>query len=456
MNIQRLPLRRRSFLQGSAALFGASALPSRLMAQNGGPITLWTPGGSELMCEIHIDIVNEVVALGGQVTNGDVVCGFGPGQDYTQRLFGAIAAGQVPDVSILWDSPVSLGVQGAFIPLDEYMQQFPGLAVENWPGGLLASCQFQGRTYGLPVVAGVYSMWYNPEMFEERGISSAREDFPKTWDELRRISKEFTRWDGDTLLTGGFVPPRSAPTLPIWAALNGGRIFNADEARYEIDSEQNNEMFNFWVEWMDEEYRGDLNLVDRSANFSSGYVNYDLGTGSGFREGRAAVVHDGSWLMGDYWQEPEPTFLNWDLAAHPVGPSGTATVSGIWPNWAVIPVGARNPEGAAAYLDYLSTVGVVDWYRQIPDVPTNTLVEAEPPTVVVEQRGEDFARDVTEFLQEQAGIVTPMWHSPVEAFAQDQLTLAIQKIFTKTAPIAEALADAQSASQAELERVLRQ
>lgn len=444
---------RRGFLAGSAAAMGLGALPRALAAQEAGTLTMWTPGGSTLFCDIHTKILNDFAATRSDLTGVSIACGFGDGADYTQRLFGAIAARSVPDISMLWDSPVSLGVQGAFVELDPYMATLPGLAAENWPGGVLASCQFEGKTYGLPVTAGVYTMWFNADMFAAKGISTDRADFPKTWADLRALSKEFTVWEGDRLASAGFLPPRDTASLPVWSALNGGRIFNAADLRYEIDSEQNVEMFQFFLDWMEEEYRGDINLVDRSGNFRDGY-NDSQGMGPAFREGRAAMLSSGCWLMGDFWAEPAPVFTNWDLATHPVGPSGSDTVSGVYPNWFVIPQGSANPDAAAAYLEYLSTVGVVEWFRQIPDVPTNALVVPEPPQVVVDNRGADFAADMTAFLQEQAAIVTPMWDSPVQSFGADQLTLAMERIYTKQATVAEALSEAQANAQGELDRVL--
>jgi multiple sugar transport system substrate-binding protein len=447
-------LNRRALLRGTGAALALSALPRGALAQGSETLTLWTPGGSNLFCDIHTTLLTGFAGGRPGLTGGEITCGFGDGGDYTQRLFGAIASGQVPDISMLWDSPVSLGVQGAFIELDGYMATLPGLAVENWPGGLLASCQFQGKTYGLPVTAGVWTMWFNADMFAAKGISTSRADFPKTWDEMRRLSKEFTVWDGDRLVSAGFMPPRDPAAMPIWAALNGGRLFNAAEARYEIDSPQNIEMFRYFVEWLDEEYKGDVNLIDRSGNFRDGYNDSNTGLGPAFREGRLAGLQSGSWLMGDIWAEPVPTFTNWDLAAHPTGPSGTASVSGVWPNWFVIPVGSKNPDQAAAYLEYLSTEGVKDWFRQIPDVPTNALVQADPPEVVVSNRGADYANEMAAFLQEQAGIVTPMWDSPAQSFGQDQIALAMEKIYTKAQDVEGALAEAQANAQAELERVL--
>ena len=183
--------------------------------------------------------------------------------------------------------------------------------------------------------------------------------------------------------------------MAVWAALNGGRIFDAEALKYEIDSDTNVEMFNFFIDWLNEEYRGDINLVDRSGNFRDGYSNQTMGTLPAFREGRLAGMQSGSWLMGDINQDPAPTFEHWNLAEHPVGPSGSASVSGVWPNWFVIPTGSPHAAEAFAYLEFLSTEGVVDWYRQIPDVPANLQVQAVSPDVVVANRGQEFADDIT-------------------------------------------------------------
>ena len=242
--------------------------------------------------------------------------------------------------------------------------------------------------------------------------------------------------------------------MAVWSALNGSMLYDQANLKYTIDSEQNVQMFTYFLDWLNEEYKGDVNLVDRSGNFSDGYPNATTGLGPAVREGRQAGWQSGSWLMGDIYGAPVPTVTRWNLAAHPVGPSGKQTVSGVWPNWFVIPLGSKNPQAAFDYLTYLSTEGVVEWYQQIPDVPTNALAKAKAPTGLIEHRGAEFADDMTHFLAEQAAIVTPMWNSPVQSFGTDQIARALEKIYTKAATPAEALAEAQGAAQAELDRVL--
>ena len=130
-------------------------------------------------------------------------CGTGD-QAFNEVLLARIAAGNPPDAAVLWTSPAALAARGALLPLDALMQQAQYAPAENWPPAVLASCRFAGKTYGLPVTAGSCGLWYNRDMFEHKGIPASRDDFPKSWDELRRLSKEFTVWKGDTLEVAGF------------------------------------------------------------------------------------------------------------------------------------------------------------------------------------------------------------------------------------------------------------
>lgn len=445
---------RRSFLLASAAFAGAALSAGPLAAQEKPQLVMWTPGGSEGFCRIHDELLQAFASVSDDVAGAELTCGLGADAEFTQALLAAIASGNPPDFTLLWDTPVALGAQGAFLPLDEQMAKSKNLGVENWPEGLLRTCQFKGQTFGLPVAAGVYGIWFNEELFESKGMNTNRDSLPKTWDEMRKLSKEFTRWEGDRLEVAGFMPPREPETIPIWAALNGSQIFDDKALKYTIDSEANVAMFEYFLSWLDEEYKGDILAVDRSGHFRTMY-NSDDGVPPAFQLGRLAGVEAGSWCQGDFYSTVEPVFTRWNVAQHPVGPGGKAVVSGTWPNWFVIPKSSKNPDAAVAYLDVLAVDGVNKWYQKFPDLPVNRKVKPTVPEIVVEKRGDAFAKEITAFFSKQAEIVTPMWNSPVQSFGQDQLKLAMEKIYTKTEPVKAALAAAQTASQAELEKVLK-
>jgi multiple sugar transport system substrate-binding protein len=457
-------LNRRQLLGAGVAggtMLGLASSPTGLLgsrvgaAQDQVALRFWVPPGSALYCDVQQEIAADYAAENPGVRFEEVQCLPGETNDYFQAILAAIAAGNPPDGMVIWDTPVSLGARDALVPIDELMAASKHAQVEKWPKGLLASCQYNGQTYGLPVTAGMYGIWYNADLLAEKGIPNDRESLPKTWDELRKLSKEFTVWDGDRLASAGFIPMNGAfdaYELPIWSALNGGRLYDADNQKYTIDAEPNVEMMEFFVSWIDEEYKGDIGLV-RSSGSWTGYTN-DEGLPPAFQEGRQAMLQEGSWLMGDFAADIEPVFTNWNIGDHPVGPSGEKTVSGYWPNWLAIPAGAANPDAIFGYLDYMSAVGVEKWFAAIVDIPTNADAPDVLPKTVVESRGEDFAKEIMDFWASQAEMATPMWDSPVQGFANDRLTQSVERILTKASTPAEELAAAQKDCQAELESLL--
>lgn len=447
---------RRHFLRlaglGGGALVASCTAAGGSQREGRTDLVFWLAGGSGTYFNAHKRIAKayEKMTPGVAVT----VRRHTGTQSFTEVLLSRIAAGNPPSATVLWDTPVSLGVRGSLAGLGELMEGSKNSQVKNWPKGVLASCQFEGETYGLPVTAGAYAMWYNQDWFEELGIPAGRDDFPKTWDDLRNLSKEFTLWKGDKLQRAGFIPPlfASAEALPIWSALNGGQIFDAENQRYTIDSEPNVEMMEYFVSWLDEEYRGDIQKVVNSASW--GIYPGEAGQPPAFQNERLATMLEGSWVMGDLY-EIEPKFENWNVAPIPVGPSGKESVGGYWPNWLTIPTGSNDPEAAFKYLDYMCVAGVQDWFAAVPDLPTNSKVPGGlAPSEVTEKRGKEFAVEVTDFFRHQLEVSTPMWNSPVQSFATDQLFRAVEQVANKQVTPRDALVEAQRACQAELESVL--
>src|SRR5919108_3241292 len=220
-------------------------------------VTFWTPGGGGDFCLGLDTIARDFEQHHPSIAIAATQCGTGE-QEFNEVLLARVAAGNPPDATILWTSPAALAARGALQPLDDLMQTAQYARVENWPSAVLASCRFQGKTYGLPVTAGSCGLWYNREMFERKGIPAGRDDFPKTWAELRRLSKEFTSWRRDRLETAGFIPWHVAEELPIWSALNGAQLYDAANRRYTLDAEPNVAMMAYAVEWLDQEYKGDF------------------------------------------------------------------------------------------------------------------------------------------------------------------------------------------------------
>jgi ABC-type glycerol-3-phosphate transport system substrate-binding protein len=449
-------LNRRKLMMGAGATAGLAVLGVNrfpaVLAQDTVQLQFWTPGGSPTFCDGFVEIGAAYQELVGNVAIESVTCGVGD-QSFDEMFLASIASGNPPDATIVWSSPIAYAVRGALQPLDDLMTDSLYSQVENWPANVLASCQIDGQTYGLPVAAGSFAMIYNQELFEEVGLPSAREDFPKTWADLRAASAQITQWDGDTLVRMGMMPPRQAVEFPIWVATNGGQIFDAETMTYALDSPV--ETLTSFVAWMDEEYRGDVIQVDLANNWSENVIE---GRPPAFQAGLLGMMGNGFWITGELYNQvaPEnPVFTRWDVASYPVGPSGTETASGYWPNWAVIPAGAAHPTEAFGYIDYIGgPEGMEIWFQKIPDLPTNASVPSLLPPTLVEKIGEERATSIVDFFKAQLDVATPMWTSPVENFATDQIQRTIDQAYAHGGDPAELLAAAQQACQTELDRVM--
>jgi len=421
-------------------------------------LTFWTPGGSDQYCEGFQVIGQNYMEENPNITMNPTLCN-PTGENYDEVLLANIAAGTPPDATIVWNSPVSYAVRNALEELDGPMATSKNSSLENWPEGVLGSCQYQGKTYGLPASAAPYAMYYNVDMFEAAGISSAREDFPKTWDELRMLSKEFTKWDGDLLQTAGFFLLGSsgdyynkAVQFVIWSHTNGGSVFDAENLKYTINSEENVAMMQYALEWFDEEYKGDIISVVTSANWNA-YADGE-GRPPSFQEGIHAVLDDGYWIATDMYAA-DMKMKKWNVAPFPIGPGGSETASGYWPNWVVLPKGVPHKQESFDFLDYLVVDGMKVWYSIVPDLPANKKFPKDfVPQNLIDKVGDEFATEVNTFFLNQLNYAVPMWNSPVESYYLDQLSVALEQIFSKVATPKEALDEVQRACQEELDKTI--
>ncbi len=435
----------------------ATAAPSPTLAAPASAtkvqLTFWTPHGPS-DCKPWEQIAQNYGQLHPNVEIAKVQCGTGD-QAFNEVLLAQIAAGSAPDVSIIWDSPVSFAVRGALVPLDDMMKTSKVSQAENWPKNLLIDCQIGGKTYGFPTVTGVYGIYYNQDWFEKVNLSGKPEDYPKTFTDLRALSKKFTRWNGNKLETAGFIPYFDQYLFPYWVQLNGGLIYDSQNQKYTIDAEPNVGVLQFALDWLDEEYKGDYYALQKSGvNWLSFGKGRD-GSPPGFPSGHLATIFDGSWQMGSMYNTFPPVFERWNVANVPTFSSAISTAGAYWPNWTAIPKGTKNVPEAFNYIDYLNVDGCGPWVTWASDLPANRKYARNIlPEKSVKARGEAFTRQALLYFFHQMDTALQIWGSPVQAFHTDQLARAIERVYKKVAKPKDALAEAQKASQAELEKVL--
>jgi multiple sugar transport system substrate-binding protein len=366
------------------------------------------------------------------------------GGDFTEVLLARIAAGNPPDSVTIWSPPVQFAVRGALEAIDDFMADAQLATPDAFYEGPLNTCRWQGSIFGLPASAGAGSMYYNVEMFAEKGLPTAREEFPKTWDELIAVSKEFEVWEGDELVQAGFVPWGESWLKPVWSGLNGGMLYDAESNRYVIDSEENIEWLTIWLQWLEDQYGGDLEQLNLFGPWEG------VGPDSNFNKGLAAMTQGGSWSITQSWEFP----FEYEVARYPVGPSGTNSVTGYWPNWFAIPHNTGHPNEAFLFIEYYCTEGWVIWYESTNDTPAwRNFPEGVITADLIEREGMERAQDLHNFFEAYLEETVDMWHSPVDDFVSDTLDAAIDEVLHKTKSPDVALQEAQALAQQRLEEV---
>jgi multiple sugar transport system substrate-binding protein len=368
------------------------------------------------------------------------------GGDFAELLLARIAAGNPPDTCTLWDPPSGYGARGAMAAIDDLMSNAKTAKASAFYEGVLGSCQFGGKTYGLPASAGAGCMFLNKTMFDAEGVSATREDFPKTWNDYLELSSKFVKWDGDILTRAGGMPWTSGWLYSTWAQLNGGQIYDAKAQQYKIDSPENAEWLQSWEDWLDKQYQGDLEKVAASGTWDDIYGE------SQFALGNMAVTNSGAWACTDAVFKFE-----WEVVPFPLGPSGKTAMTSYWPNWFAMPMGGPHPAESFLFIEHMTTDGWALWYTEaIMDTPA--WVDYPKDSVnkaLVTLVGDERARNIQTFFADQLQSVSDMWSSPVESFANDNLAQAVDSVLRHTASPEEALAQAQKVVQAKLDETLK-
>jgi multiple sugar transport system substrate-binding protein len=155
--------------------------------------------------EAHPDITVEQVAV--------------PYDELHQKLITAVAGGTLPDVvraDIIWVP--ELADLGVAAPLEELMSDFDEIAGSVYPGAL-ATAEWDGQHYGLPLSTNTRVYLSNPDTYAEAGLA-----VPQTQDEVADVAAAFAA-DGvyafaDNDLSGWNILPW------IWSA--GGDLLSPD------------------------------------------------------------------------------------------------------------------------------------------------------------------------------------------------------------------------------------
>lgn len=237
----------RTMRRSVAATAGAVALAASVAACGSGggggdesadSLSVWIMQGTNPDADAFFD---EVATAFEEETGATLDVEFVEWGDAHDRFVTSIAGGTTPDVAetgTTWTP--EFADAGALAPLDEYVS---GAGVsDDLVEGLVEAGTYDEQLYGMPWYAGVRSLVYNTEMFEQAGVEA-----PTTWDELEDAAAALKQEFPDKIAVA--VPGDAEFTVYPWVWGAGGEVatLEGDTWTSHLDSPESQEGIEFWT-----------------------------------------------------------------------------------------------------------------------------------------------------------------------------------------------------------------
>lgn len=203
-----------------------------------GSLSVWIMQGTNPDAE---DFFADVSTAFEEQTGATLDVEFVEWADAHDRFVTSIAGGTTPDVAetgTTWTP--EFADAGALAPLDEYVD---GAGIgEDLVEGLVEAGTYDGQLYGMPWYAGVRSLVYNTEMFEQAGVEP-----PTTWAELEDAAAGLKEEYPDKIAVA--VPGDAEFTVYPWVWGAGGEVatLEGDTWTSHLDSPESQEGIEFWT-----------------------------------------------------------------------------------------------------------------------------------------------------------------------------------------------------------------
>ncbi|WP_327070154.1 extracellular solute-binding protein [Kitasatospora sp. NBC_01250] len=160
----------------SLAACGSSGSGSSGAASGPVTITYWDTSNATNEAPNYQAVVTKFEAANPDIKVNFVNVPFDQAQDKLQTAMGSKGAPDVFRSDVGWTA--AFAKSGFLTPLDGT----PALPQpSDYQPSLIKQAQYQGKTYGVPLVTDTLGLLYNKALFTQAGITSA----PTTWDELK-------------------------------------------------------------------------------------------------------------------------------------------------------------------------------------------------------------------------------------------------------------------------------
>ncbi|GAA2059863.1 hypothetical protein GCM10009757_41620 [Streptomyces cheonanensis] len=222
--------------------------------------------------------------------------------DLNQQLGQAFAGNNPPDVFYVETHQfANYASGGSLYPYGEHITD-----VEDFSATLRQSFTHDDQLVCVPKDTSSLGLVVNDDLWEQAGLTP--DDYPATWDDLRRVAGELT--DGSVT---GLVTSSEYQRLGAFLRQAGGWITDPAQTTMTADSPENLQALEF-VQGM---------LQEGTWKFAT---EVDAGwAGEAFGKGTAAMTIEGSWLAGAL--ETDFPGIDYTVLPLPEGPAGPGTLA---------------------------------------------------------------------------------------------------------------------------------
>ena len=356
------------------------------------------------------------------------------------KMLTAVAANAAPDAAACFGDIVTLAAKGAFMAIDEYVKASSVIKLDALYQPRVAACKWRDKMFGFPYNCSAELLLWNSDVLNEVGVDPTKQI--ETWDELTQISKELVKYDENGNLSRAAYTnwfPRHSAT---WFWINGGDAYDSTNDKITIDQPQNVEGLQTLIDYAWNVY-GDVAKAD---DFNAGAGSEAQGP---FCVGAMAVTYAGDWDPSTYhsWC---PSIKMWPQL-FPKAAKGTELVAAGAGDFQAILRGAPHPDQAYQFIEWMVMKGNKMWTEAGVDtncvVADAGIVRSDWPEIFG-----DKAAEVSKWWAQAAALTRPVENTPVYGFMNDELRRVFDLAIHKQMTASEALAEAQTNVQAEMDK----
>ncbi|MCH0571154.1 extracellular solute-binding protein [Streptomyces sp. MUM 136J] len=272
--------------------------------QADGPVTItwWDTSNATNEAPTYQALIKEFEAANKDVKVKYVNVQFDQAQNKFDTAAGASGAPDVLRSEVGWTP--AFAKKGYFLPLDGT----EALAdKDKFQPNLIEQAQYEGKTYGVPLVTDTLALVYNKALFAKAGITEA----PKTWDELKKDAAAVKDKTG----VDGYWGSTQAYYAQSFLYGEGTDTVDASAKKITVNSDAAKKAYGTWLSTFDGKglHKADT-TADAYAHIQDAFVN-----------GKVAAIIQGPWEITNFYKGSAfQDKNNLGIATVPAGSSGKA------------------------------------------------------------------------------------------------------------------------------------